>query len=122
MVTKVRVPLKHRRGSIKSARLEYGQALNSANENEYRAWIYLGKGETIYAEMQATVTGHYDIRRFYELSDEIDQEPRYIDMGRLTHRDQIKSLKDWRKWLKEYVSDIDPRDAFRTYRKIVVGR
>lgn len=121
MATEIKIALKHPRGSIRSARAEYDQALNDDNQNEFRAWIYLGKGQATYAEMQATIQGHYDIRSFYEYGDDPDVGPRYIDMGRITHRSPIQSLKDWKQWLREYVSGTDPRDAFRTYRKTVKG-
>lgn len=121
MTEEMQVALKYPRGTIKEARVKYGQALNDDNQNEFRAWIYMGKGKATYAEMQATVEGHNDIKSWFEYGDNPDVGPRYMDNGDITHRSVINSLDDWTAWLKEYVSGFDPLDHFRFYREAVGG-
>jgi hypothetical protein len=117
------VQLKHPRGSIKSARVlyEFAEDLQETGENAFRAWIYMGKGKATYAEMQTGAKGSRDIKSFYEYGDNPDVGPRYQENGEITHREQIDDLVDWKLWLKEYVSGLDPLDHFRFYREVVGG-
>lgn len=119
----MKVPLKRPVGSIKSARVlyEFADDIQEAGENAFRAWIYLGKGRATYAEMQTAARGEHDIKSFFEYGDDPDTGPRYMDMGDITHRHRIENLSDWAAWLKEYVSGIDPRDAFNLYKEVVGG-
>jgi len=69
-----------------------------------------------YAEYQSVEIGSNIIESFYEypnIQGDLDVGPRYISAGQIYHRQAINSLEDWRAWLEEYVSGLDPRDAFR---------
>jgi hypothetical protein len=112
------IALKYPRGSIKEARVLY-EAIEDEKEPSFRAWIYMGKGKINYAEMQTALKGSRDIKSFFEFGDiqgDQDVGPRYKENGDINHRSEINSLADWKAWLEEYVSGLDPLDAFRFYR------
>jgi len=120
MCEEIRVPLKHPRGSIKEAKVQYQESIDCEG-HAFKAWIYMGTGKAIYAEMQGVITGTRLIRSFFEYGDNPDVGPRYMDNGLITHREEIKNIDGWIAWLIEYVSGLDPRDHFKFYKKAVGG-
>ena len=124
MMEEINIDLRYPRGAIESARVlfDFAEDLEEAGENGFRAWIYMGKAPAIYAEYQSASKGSRDIKSFFEFGDiqgDQDVGPRYQENGEISHRSEIKSLSDWQAWLEEYVSGIDPLDAFRFYRESV---
>ncbi len=118
------VKLKHPRGAIDACKVFYklDEDLQENGEDGFRAWIYMGGGHTVYAEHQSVSKGSNIIESFYEYPDiqgDLDAGPRYVSAGQIYHRQEINSLDDWKAWLEEYVSGLDPRDAFRFYRDVV---
>jgi len=120
MAEEMQVPLKYTRGSITDARVLYEEK----DEGGFRAWIYMGKGQATYAEMQTAEKGERDINTFFEYGDiqgDQDVGPLYKCEGNITHRTPIKTLEDWKAWLIEYAAGLDPLDAFRNYKEAVGG-
>jgi len=113
------VKLKHPRGATDACKVFYkfDEELDG-----FRAWLYMGGGHAVYAEHQSVSKGSRNIESFYEypeIQGDLDVGPRYISAGHIYHRQEINSLDDWKAWLEEYVSGLDPRDAFRFYRDVV---
>jgi len=107
------VELKHPRGNLKTCKVFY--KFNDETD-EYLAWIYMSEGNAMYAEHQFTSKGSWYIETFYEYP-EIREGRRYISAGKICHIREINSLDDWKAWLEEYASELDPKDAFRYYKE-----
>jgi len=110
------VELNKPRGALNRAKIYY-----SLDEDQFVAYIYIGRERVKYAEMQKVVRNEREIKTYYEFGDTPDVGPKYMEAGDITQRHPIASLKDWKDWLEEYAKGIDPRDAFRYYCDVVGG-
>jgi hypothetical protein len=104
------IALKRPRGEIKTATVDIQEIPEGTLGWNYRAWINLA-GQTV-EFMQAT-KGDRDIRDYFPF----EGHDTYRDEGVISHRSPINSLEDWVAWIKEYVSDLDPRDISRARRE-----
>jgi hypothetical protein len=107
---RIEVKLKRARGSITTAIVDFEE-----NDEGFRAEICYPRGS--YSEVQTTTKGSIDIDCLFQWDEE--NGIRNIDAGQITHREPITDIESWGRWLVEYVSTLDPRDAFRAYRDTV---
>jgi len=121
----VHVPLNHPRGSIRTARA----VLREHVPGGYVAIVWMGRGDIapagrrVYTEYMCTHSVLPLIHREYEFGDDrsspsyINMGDQYIQSGEHSPVHPIQSMEDWETWVRYYLRTLDPRDAFRDYRR-----
>jgi len=109
------VKLKHPRGCLSTCKVYYEY---NEGDDGFRAWLYMGGCHVLYEEHLFVSRGSWYVETCLVFA----EEPRYMPAGLLEVEGYIDTFSDWKSWLEEYASELDPRDAFRRWWNAVKAR